>query len=196
MLYTQGRSECFELLVRRYAQELMNCVYRLVGSSAAAEDVVQETFLQLHLSADRFDTTRKLRPWMFTIAVNKARDALRTRKRQREMSLDQHAGALAEGPSYGEHVPSTAPRPGMVLEIEERSLRIRERVEQLPEHLREVLILGYYNGFSYKEMADIVDVPLGTIKSRLHAAVRAFGKLTEAHQAKESDAEAQFEQYD
>lgn len=179
--YLDGRHDSFELLVRRYTQELFHCVYRLVGSSAVAEDVVQEAFLQVHLSASRFDPSRKFRPWVFTIAVNKARDALRVRRRHKETSLDHCTTGTGEGPCFADTLAdtpvNTAPEPALHMEAEERSLRIRGLVSELPGHLREVLILGYYHGFAYKEMAAILDIPLGTIKSRLHAAVTAFGKL-------------------
>lgn len=175
--HCRGRHDRFELLVRRYTQELFHCVYRLVGSAAAAEDVVQETFLQVHLSAKRFDPGRKFRPWVFTIAVNKARDALRARRRQRENSLDLTTTGQSDGPCYAETIMDARDVPALALETEERSLRIRGLVSRLPEHLREVLILGYYHGFPYKDMAEMLSVPLGTIKSRLHAAVAAFGRL-------------------
>ncbi len=175
--YTAGRRDQFELLVRRYSQELFHCVYRMVGSSAAAEDVVQETFLQVHVSATRFDPSRRFRPWVFTIAVNKARDALRVRQRQRETSLD-HTTATGDDDarSFGELLSGPEQRPTIDMEIEERSARVRALVGHMPEHLREVLILAYYHGFAYRDMADILDIPLGTIKSRLHAAVKAFAK--------------------
>jgi RNA polymerase sigma-70 factor (ECF subfamily) len=185
--YRQGRADRFELLVRRYAQELYHCVYRLLGSAAAAEDVVQETFLQVHLAAARFDPRRRFRPWVFTIAVNKARDSLRSRRRPRESSLDNGAAGAAEGPRFADLLADANDRPVLALETEERSLRIRSVVSRLPDHLREVLVLGYYHGMAYKDMADVLGVPLGTVKSRLHAAVAAFGRLHEAEDSGERE---------
>lgn len=176
--YLQGQPEKFELLVRRYAQELFHFLYRLLGSAAAAEDAVQETFLQLHLSAASFDHRRRLRPWIFTIAANKARDAMRSRRRRPETPLD--AGGACdgdEGRGLADWLSSEPASVSLAMESEERSFMIRRMIERLPVHLREVLILGYYHGFAYKEMAEIIQVPLGTIKSRLHAAVAALAKL-------------------
>lgn len=172
--YRAGRGECFELLVRRNSQELFHFLYRLLGSAASAEDIVQETFLQVHLSADRFEPTKKFRPWVFTIAANKARDYLRSHRRRPEMSLE---ALHDEGGTFADMLSGKASGPSLAMEAEERSVQIRRMVEQLPGPLREVLILGYYHGFAYKEMAEITGVPIGTIKSRLHTAVARIGQL-------------------
>ena len=176
--HRRGRSERFELLVRRYSQELFRFAYRLLGSPAAAEDIVQETFLQVHLSMERFDVSRRFRPWVFTIAANKARDYLRSQKRRPEVPLDAVAdGSSDGGASFSDLLSGRSVGPAVALEREERSSRVRQLVEQLPLHLKEVLVLGYYHGFAYKEMANVLEVPIGTIKSRLHSAVAKMGNL-------------------
>ena len=182
--YRNGRGDSFELLVRRCGQELFHFLYRLLGSPAAAEDIVQETFLQVHLSVDRFDASRKFRPWVFTIAANKARDYLRSQRRRPEMSLDAlPEGPNSEGPAFADLLGGRPASPSLAAETEERSYRIRQFVHQLPAHLKEVLILGYYHGFAYRVMAEILDVPIGTIKSRLHTAVSKLAALITASEA-------------
>ena len=179
--YRAGRRDRFELLMRRCGQELFHFLYRLLGSPGAAEDIVQETFLQVHLSVDRFDARRKFRPWVFTIAANKARDYLRGQKRRPEVPLDAAANAVGDdGPTFKELMSSRSGSPSLALETEERSFHIRQRVDQLPQQLKEVLVLGYYHGFAYREMAEILSVPIGTIKSRLHSAVAKLGTLLAA----------------
>ncbi len=176
--YRSGRTERFELLVRRCGQELFHFLYRLLGSPAAAEDIVQETFLQVHLSVDRFDASKKFRPWVFTIAANKARDYLRSQRRRPEMELDAVPDRSSDGgPTFSDLISGRSVSPSLALETEERSYRIRQLVGRLPAHLKEVLILGYYHGFAYREMADILNVPIGTIKSRLHSAVAKLRTL-------------------
>ena len=176
--HRRGQAERFELLVRRYSQELFRFAYRLLGSPAAAEDIVQETFLQVHLSMERFDVSRRFRPWVFTIAANKARDYLRSQKRRPEVPLDAVAdGSSDGGASFSDLLSGRSVAPAVALEREERSSRVRQLVEQLPLYLKEVLVLGYYHGFAYKEMANLLDVPIGTIKSRLHSAVAKMGDL-------------------
>ncbi len=186
--HRRGRTERFELLVRRYSQELFRFAYRLLGSPAAAEDIVQETFLQVHLSMERFDVSRRFRPWVFTIAANKARDYLRSQKRRPEVPLDAVAdGSSDGGASFSEFLSGRSVGPAVALEREERSSRVRQLVEQLPPYLKEVLVLGYYHGFAYKEMANVLDVPIGTIKSRLHSAVARMGDLITALEPDEDE---------
>lgn len=95
--YLAGRTECFERLVQRHQRELFHFLIRFTGSAAVAEDVVQEAFLQVHLSGDAFDPSRRFKPWLFTIAANKARDWLRGRSRRPEMALDAMIGGEDSG---------------------------------------------------------------------------------------------------
>ena len=85
--YIEGDSGALRLLIERYHDPLIAFLTRLMGSRDAAEDVFQDTFLQIHQSLDTFDRTRRFKPWLFTIAANKGRDALRKRKRRQAVSL-------------------------------------------------------------------------------------------------------------
>ena len=167
----------FELLVRRHSQELSHYLLRFTGSASAAEDVVQEALLQVHLSAASFDPKRRFKPWLFTIAANKARDWLRSRARRPVMPLDAQVDAGdEEGQRFSEFLADKVESPSDSLEKQEQRIRVRELVEAMPTHLREVLILSYYHRFPYKDMAEILRIPLGTVKSRLHAAVGHFAQ--------------------
>lgn len=178
--YVKGDAAGFELLVRRHARELHQFALRFTMNGAAADDVVQETFLQLHTSAGTFDPKRRFKPWLFTIAANKARDYLRRRTRKREMPLDAHVDSeSASGQRFVDLFSADADTPDTDLRVEERRRLVRDAIEQLNPRLREVLILGYYHRFPYKDIAEILDVPLGTVKSRLHAAVSAFATAYE-----------------
>lgn len=175
--YQQGQAAAFDELVERYVQELHAFLSRFVGDRALAEDVLQETFLQVHLSADSFDPAQRFRPWLFTIAANKARDRLRRQARRAAASLD----APVEGPdgdrgSFLDLVVSSVPAPHSDLEEQEMRAMVRKLVGAMPTHLREVLVLSYFHNFSYREVAGILDVPIGTVKSRLHAAVAYFAQ--------------------
>lgn len=175
--YVGGQSEGFELLVRRHSQELFRFLVRFTGNAAAAEDIVQEAFLQVHLSAASFDRSRRFKPWLFTIAANKARDMMRSRSRRPEMPLDaQVASGDEEGQRFLDFLADASHVPSGAMEQSEEQDLVRMTLGKMPEHLKEVLILSYYHRFPYKEIADILDVPLGTVKSRLHAAVAAFGQ--------------------
>ena len=179
------------MLVERHHRELYRFVVRFTGIGAAAEDVVQDTFLQAHMAASRFDPQRKLKPWLFTIAANKARDYLRTRTRRKEVALDAPINGAedSESPRFFALMADDGPTPLENLEESEKNAIVRKTVDRLPSGLREVLILAYFHKFPYKEMADILEIPLGTVKSRLHSAVASFGKLFQDEQNRRGQAD-------
>ena len=171
-----GKPGRFEALVERYSQELFHFLLRFLANRAAAEDIVQETFLQVHLSGDSFDPERKFKPWLFTIAANKARDALRSKSRRPETSLDAGLGNQGEDQlSFRDLLAGEIDLPEEVLQTREQAELVRRVVGEMPDNLREVLILAYFHRFPYKDIAEMLAVPLGTVKSRLHTAVASFG---------------------
>ena len=175
--YLRGQVASFELLVRRHAGELHQFALRFTSDSVAADDVVQETLLQVHNVARSFDPTRRFKPWLFTIAANKARDHLRRRARRREVPFDAHPGHEKESKQRFIHLLSGDwVSPDEDLLLEEKKRIVKSVIEEMPTKLCEVLILAYYHRFPYKEIGEIVGIPLGTVKSRLHAAVVWFGE--------------------
>ncbi len=182
--YVGGDAASFELLVRRYARDLFQFALRFTGHSVAAEDVVQETLLQLHSSAAKFDPKRRLKPWLFTIAANKARDQIRRRTRKREVPIDAYIDGQSDASQRFIDLFAADTEPGDVhLASDEKRQVVKDVVDTLPQKLREVLVLAYYHRFPYREIAEVLDIPLGTVKSRLHAAVAQFaGQYEEATQ--------------
>lgn len=173
--YLAGESASFELLVRRHANELHRFALRFTGDSVSADDVVQETFLQVHIGANSFDPKRRFKPWLFTVAANKARDHLRRGRRRRELSYESQVGGDDEaGQSYIDLLYREEDDPDEELLLEEKRRTVRAAVDQMPQKLREILILAYFHRFPYQDIAEIVGIPLGTVKSRLHAAVARF----------------------
>jgi RNA polymerase sigma-70 factor (ECF subfamily) len=173
--HLDGDPEAFASLVRRYRRELFNFLARFTGDATLAEDVFQEAFLQLHVSAATFDFSRRLKPWLFTIAANKARDAMRRTYRRQAAPLDAAvAGSEDQQTRYADLMPADVPAPDQSLLNLETRQAVQNIIKNMPENLRTVLLLSYFNEFPYKEIAEILDVPLGTVKSRLHAAVRHF----------------------
>jgi RNA polymerase sigma-70 factor (ECF subfamily) len=171
-----GQEGRFEQLVERHSRELFQFLARFSGNQAAADDLVQETFLQVHISAATFDTSRRFRPWLFAIAANKARDRMRWRARRPELPLDAAVdGDQDGGRRFADVMADDAVDPSEPLEAKEQQQLVRKLVERMPEHLREVLILAYFHRFPYKQIAEVLEIPLGTVKSRLHAAVGQFG---------------------
>ena len=179
--HLDGDNEAFAILVSRYQRELMNFLFRFIGNAALAEDVFQEAFLQVHISAATFDTTRRLKPWMFTIAANKARDAMRSRARRPAAPLDATvSGGKGSTTTFADLLPADIPPPDETLSNFETRQAVQKIVRDMPENLRMVLVLSYFHGFAYKDIAEILEVPLGTLKSRLHAAVKHFARQWKA----------------
>jgi len=173
--YREGDKPAFARLVERYQRELFHFLIRFMGDRAAAEDVFQEAFLQVHQSADQFDPQRRFRPWLFTIAANKARDMMRSQARRPANPLQASINpGDEEGGQFIDLMQSASTMPGEPMEKRELQQLVHKTVMGMPEHLREILLLSYFHQFPYKQISDILSIPLGTVKSRLHAAVAHF----------------------
>lgn len=173
--YRRGDSVAFVQLVERYQRELFHFLCRFLGDRAAAEDIFQETFLQVHQSADLFDPQRRFRPWLFTIAANKARDLIRSQARRPASPLQATINpGEEESGRFIDLMASPIEPPDAPLERKELRQRIQQVVGDMPENLREILLLSYFHQFPYKQIGEILGIPLGTVKSRLHTAVAYF----------------------
>ena len=175
--FTDGDEAAFRELVNRYKNSLYAFLKQFLNQRDMVEDAFQETFLQVFTSRASFDTSRPLRPWLFTIAANKAKDALR--KRQRTAAIPIGTMADAQEMSFDDVLNSLTAddtMPYEVLQKSETAARVGQVITDMPENLREILILAYFNRFSYKQMAHILSIPIGTVKSRLHTAVGRFAK--------------------
>jgi RNA polymerase sigma-70 factor (ECF subfamily) len=170
--HIDGDSKAFEALIGRYRRPLFAFLVR-----ALAEDVFQETFLQVHRSAGMFDPAKRFKPWLYTVAANKARDAIRTRKRYKAAPLDAAVGSASDdGASFADLMPADIPLPEENLMNLETQRAVQELVSEMPDDLRLVLSLAYFQNLPYKEISDILDIPVGTIKSRMHKATRLFAE--------------------
>jgi RNA polymerase sigma-70 factor (ECF subfamily) len=166
----------FTELVSRYQRELYNYLRRFLADATLAEDVFQATFLQVHTKRDAFESGRKFRPWLYTIATNQAIDAQRRNRRHRRLSLNQPQ--LVGSENVGtliDLVAGDAADPAMSVEVGEQSAWVRDEVEALPEPLKNAVNLVYFRGLKYRDAAKIMSVPVGTVKSRLHAAIQRLG---------------------
>jgi RNA polymerase sigma-70 factor (ECF subfamily) len=172
-LFQRGQREAFGQLVRRYERELYGYLCRYLGDASLAEDVFQNTFLQLYTKIGTYERGRPVRPWLYTIATHQAIDALRRVNRHQTLSLDQQRdeGVNGDVQTLLSMLESRWSSPLEQVQSEERRQWVRESVDRLPDFLRQVVVLAYYQGLKYREIADILDIPLGTVKSRLHAAL-------------------------
>lgn len=171
-----GDAAAFPQLVERYRNELLHFLIRFLGSRAAAEDVFQEAFLQVHLSAESFDTTRRFKPWLYTIAANKGRDHHRRQKRRAAASLSAPVAGKDGETEFVDLIASDEAAPETPLSEREQAAKVKKVVDELPAHYREILLLSYFQKMSYGQIADSLEIPLGTVKSRLHSAVASFSE--------------------
>jgi RNA polymerase sigma-70 factor (ECF subfamily) len=174
-----GERDALNPLVRRYERELFGYLRRYVGDDDLADDVFQNTFLQVFLKIRQYEPGRPARPWLYAIATNQAIDALRRRNRR---IADRPADAVAATDEDGEPrplfelLPAPGDTPHELADRTEQGERVRAAVARLPDLLRQAVILVYFQGLKYQDAADILGIPVGTVKSRLHAALT---KLTE-----------------
>jgi len=156
--YNAGDEEAFQELVDRYRKPLFSLVLRMMRDMSEAEDIFQETFFRVIDKADSFDETRKFSSWIFTIAANLARDALRKRSR---------AGAVTETPE-----PVSSDNPEENSSAAEIESAITDAMEKLTPEQKEVFLLREYGGMSMKEIAKATDSKLNTVLGRMHLAVQ------------------------
>ena len=173
-----GQRDSFTQLVQRYEKELFSYLRRYTGNAEMAEDAFQTTFLQVHLKCQQFEPSRKFRPWLYAIATNQAIDLQRRNRRHRAISLNHSRSQ--DGDDVGrlmDLLESDETGPLRRLQTAERREWVQGELNELPDHLRTVVLLVYFQGLKYREAADALSIPVGTVKSRLHAAIL---KLNEA----------------
>lgn len=179
--YVSGDKKAFRGIIELYKNPLYAFLRRFFNRNDLIDEVFQETFLQLYRSRNTFDAAKPLRPWLFTIAANKARDLLRKQQREDTITI----GTMTE-PSESNiddvvnSLISYEKTPYDEVETSERAENVREVIDRMPTNLKEILLLAYFEQFSYKQMAGILSIPIGTVKSRLHTAVVYFTKKWEA----------------
>jgi RNA polymerase sigma-70 factor (ECF subfamily) len=175
--YAAGEEEALRELIDQYKDSMHAFLRRFMNRPDLVDDVFQETFIQLYVSRDKFDQSRPLRPWLFTIAANKAKDALRRSQRIDSTNLgsifdsDEHSiGNVLDTLDHDDHMPYDD------LIRDETATAVKRVVAQMPARLCKILILAYFQKFSYVEIAGLLRIPVGTVKSRLHTAVGRFAQ--------------------
>lgn len=157
-----GDSAAFGQLVTRYQDRLYNTVVHVVGSSDTAHDVVQDAFVQAYTKLEKFERASAFYTWLYRIAVNLA---ISRRRREKPMtSVDQVREVLGNEPI------DDADPPAAQLEQRERACQVHRALAALSEEHRTILTLREMEDFSYEQIAEILELPVGTIRSRLHRA--------------------------
>ncbi len=149
----RGDRWAFGELVRQHRQGVINIVYRMCGDANIAEDAAQETFVRAWQHLNKYKPTSPFRNWLYRIAINSARNILRSEK----LTLDVDDFMIID----------KDPNPEQSVEQSERAQIIQQAVLALPQASRSVLVLREYEGLSYRDIADTLDIPVGTVMSRL-----------------------------
>ncbi|QDV26154.1 RNA polymerase sigma factor [Aureliella helgolandensis] len=168
----------YETLVRRYQHEIYNYLRRYLADDDLAEDAFQLTFVRVFKKAEQFDLTRRFRPWLYGIATHQAIDLQRRGSRRALQSLDASFGETdSRAYSHAAAIPDhRVPSQDVLVEAEFRG-QMRDAVAEVGEPGRSALELIYLQGLSYRDAADSLGVPVGTVKSRVHSAIRKLSAI-------------------
>lgn len=169
--YLEGDANAFSVLIKKYQGALFGYLAKLTGDKTAAEDIFQETFIKVFRNASQFQSGKRFKPWLYAIAVNAARDYMRSASRQSKPADYDESYQSAD---IFEQIPAKILPPEKILVNREHAQTVQDTVALLPLDLREVLILSYFAQLPHREIAEIMDLPTGTVKSRLHRALATF----------------------
>ncbi|MDP6611787.1 MAG: sigma-70 family RNA polymerase sigma factor [Candidatus Marinimicrobia bacterium] len=163
--FQEGDEQAYVELVNRYRDKLMTFIYHFVKDNEQAEDIVQDALLKLYTHKHYYRNIAKFSTWIYTIAGNLAKTELRKKKHHKVTSISQMG---LEDRDY--ELPAVAPETDEVAQSEYIEKKIQAAIQNLPLHFRTVTILRDIQELSYEEISKIVDVPLGTVKSRINRA--------------------------
>ena len=164
-LFQQGDENAYIELVNRYKDKLINFIFNYLGDLESSEDVVQETMIKLYQKKHYYKEIAKFSTWLYTIAKNLANTELRKRKQRKTTLLSQFS---KDDKTY--ELPSNDPEPGQEIQSDIVNKIIRDAIDQLSEKFKIVIVLRDIQGLSYEDISEIINVPIGTVKSRINRA--------------------------
>jgi RNA polymerase sigma-70 factor (ECF subfamily) len=163
----RGEEAAFAELLRRYRAPVFNLCLRMLKNRDDAEDVAQDVFIKVFAMLERYDERYAFRSWLFKIAANQCIDFIR-KNRVKLLRLDEPVHYRGE--EIERQLPDEAPRPDETLNTREVGSVLREITDELPPHYRAMIVLRHQEQLSYEEIAQMMDLPLGTVKARIHRA--------------------------
>lgn len=170
----QGEVDAFSSLVTLYETRVYNLAFRITGNAADAADVAQEAFLAAFEGMKRFRAESALYTWLYRIVVNKALSSRRVKSSRREFSVGDDASPL-------DFAMDDCAAPDKIAQRHERAEIVQRAISRLGDDLRAVVVLRDIQGLEYEEIADVLDIALGTVKSRLHRARLALRNSLKAY---------------
>jgi RNA polymerase sigma-70 factor (ECF subfamily) len=172
-----GSHEAFDELVSRFEGRLLAYFYRQCGDRGTAEEAAQEVFLRLWKARERYGPQSKFSTFLFTIARNYWIDVTRARRvRPQESSLNSSSPS-DEGTEWAAAIPGAEPEPMRAVERDEDVDRLRRALDRLPQGQKDVVLLGVIEALPYADVAQMLGIPVGTVKSRVHAAVKSLSGI-------------------
>ncbi len=176
-LSLSGDDQAYGELVRRYQRGLYNLAWRMVRDPETARDLTQDIFIRVHRSLSKYDPVYPFTSWIYRVGTNLCIDHIRKRKLD-TVSLDAPI-SMGDDESVTREIEDVRQDPGLDAERSERRGMVAAALGKLPENHRTVLVLRHQRDLSYDEIALVLDVPLGTVKARIHRAREAFRKILE-----------------
>ncbi|MBI3858115.1 MAG: sigma-70 family RNA polymerase sigma factor [Planctomycetes bacterium] len=168
----EGELGAFTALVGRHQRSLINFFYHLCWDRQASEDGAQEVFLRIYSHLDSYEPQAKFTTFLFRIARNLWIDRMRTAAvHGKPLSLQSEGGGAGEGRALQDRVASKAASPVDILARREQQDALRRAIDQLPDEQKAVVILSEIQGMKYQDIGEILGVPVGTVKSRMHTAM-------------------------
>jgi RNA polymerase sigma-70 factor (ECF subfamily) len=178
-LCQEGDEGAFEVLFQRYEGQALSFINRLVGDQSRTEALGQEAFLRIFKDAKSYQYPRSFTTWFYTIVRNLCKNELRWRSRHPTVSIEDNLNASSgseDSPRVGDYLQSAGSNPLDDMVIRERDQRLEKALEMLPDAEREVLILNRFQGLKYREIAEVVGVPVGTVRARIYSALERLRK--------------------
>ena len=173
-----GDVGAFDELVRMYEKRVFNCALRIAGNYNDASDIAQEAFIRAFNSIQTFRGDAKFATWIYRIVTNVYLDERKKSKSHRLCSLDDYI-ELDENP-VARQIEDDSPTPDVVMETKERAQALQSAICSLPDYQRIILTLYHSQHRSYEEIAEVLQLPIGTVKSRLNRARQALGEKLES----------------
>ena len=161
-MFRDGDADAFESLFDRYRAPVYNFARMMLGQADGAEDVLQETFLALARSGERYQPRGRFKPWLMRVARNLCLNRIQSQR------LRPHV--VASGSLDYAASPAPQPTPAEQVEANERLAILRRRISELPERQREAILLYAFEQMAYRDIAEALDVPIGTVKTLIHRA--------------------------
>jgi len=176
--YRGGDEAAFEMLYRRHEKLLLNFFYRVVMNAVEAENLCQETFFRIVRAKKKYETTAKFKTWLFQIALNLCRDRLRRMKHRSHLSLNTQVSSQNDGDiELQDLISDPSSDLEKQMETEELGALVQGAIMSLPEDEHLVVVLKEYQGTKFSEIANIMNCPIGTVKSLNYRAHRKLRKI-------------------